>query len=106
MYSYNFTMYYFSARKRPPFCVGVPDLEKIQAHVCMKLYDLTFANKHFHGCMKMMISFYHVIHESIDLGCFDLPRELFASSFMAYIRKLSHIEQAQFSKQFISVNMM
>uniref|UniRef100_A0A0C9R8Y3 HisS protein n=1 Tax=Fopius arisanus TaxID=64838 RepID=A0A0C9R8Y3_9HYME len=67
---YNETV---SVRNPPPICVGIPELEKLSADVCLQLYDLSFTKKLYHGCAKIAVEIYHVIHKSVNVGCFDIP---------------------------------
>jgi len=76
---FNETM---SAKNPPPFCIGIPELEKIHAAACVRLYDLSFTKERFHGCAKASISIYHMIHKSVNLGCWNIPRGELATAFM------------------------
>lgn len=102
----------FAAKNPPPFCIGIPELEKIHAAACVRLYNLTWGGKHFRGCAKASISVYHMIHKSMELGCWDIPEGGLA---VAYINHSSRIlemikeeleELAYFKKDAPGVNMI
>ncbi|XP_034947042.1 uncharacterized protein [Chelonus insularis] len=86
----NYTLFNetISARNPPPICVGIPELEKISAKVCLILYDLTFADSHFHGCVSLKVFIFHVMHKRFDYGCFNIPSN--SSMFIEYLKFLQN----------------
>ncbi|XP_043277090.1 uncharacterized protein [Venturia canescens] len=63
----------FSATNPPPLCFGIPELEKVSALICLRLYELKFSSEHFHGCARLTMSVYHILKKRIELGCFNIP---------------------------------
>ncbi|KAK0098035.1 hypothetical protein PV326_011570, partial [Microctonus aethiopoides] len=62
-----------SARNPPPMCIGIPELEDIGADLCLRFTNLKYENQQFSGCASISISFYHIIHSKLNLGCFHIP---------------------------------
>ncbi|XP_015126455.1 uncharacterized protein LOC107048021 [Diachasma alloeum] len=83
---YNETV---SARNPPPICIGIPELEKLSAEICLKLYDLSFGKQHYHGCVAIKVSVYHVIHRIVNVGCFNIPLDYSMSIYSAKMGNVS-----------------
>ncbi|XP_063982807.1 uncharacterized protein LOC135165444 [Diachasmimorpha longicaudata] len=80
-----------SLRNPPDICVGIPELDKLSAEICLKLYDLTFQDKHYHGCVAIKVSIFHLLHKIVNIGCFNLPVHIHSAKMENAWPVLNHI---------------
>lgn len=102
----------FTATNPPPLCFGIPELEKVQAEVCLRLYNLRFGSNRFHGCAQLRVAVYHAIHKSVDLGCFNIPKESLEEVYSIGMRRVlsvvrEYLDMLELGKKYVPmINMI
>lgn len=69
-----------SARHPPPICIGENVIEKLQALLCLQLYDVEVNRTFFHACSELDCKLGLIKILPIQMGCFTIGHNNSSSS--------------------------